>query len=152
MNAMKWIWLLAIFAFGAVEIATTSLVSMWFAVGGIAALIAELLGAGVTAQLMIFAVVSAAALVLALPLVKRAGARGRKTATNLDSVIGKTVRVTEAIDNTIPSGTVYVDGKTWTARSASGDILPQGTQVTVESIEGVKLFVRKIEDSAEVVT
>ena len=37
--------------------------------------------------------------------------------------------------------TVYVDGKTWTARSADGSVIPAGERVSIESMEGVKLFV-----------
>ena len=60
--------------------------------------------------------------------------------TNADAVLGREARVTEAIDNTVPSGAVYVDGKTWSARSESGETLPEGTLVRAVRMEGVKLF------------
>ena len=40
---------------------------------------------------------------------------------------------------------VYVDGKTWTARSADGSVIPAGERVTIESMEGVKLLVKSVE-------
>ena len=46
------------------------------------------------------------------------------------------------MDNDRASGAVYVDGKTWTARSADGAVIPAGTQVKVQKIEGVKLLVQ----------
>ena len=49
--------------------------------------------------------------------------------------------MTEDIDNEAGTGAVYVDGKTWTARSSDGSVIPIGTKVTVERMEGVKLFV-----------
>ena len=59
----------------------------------------------------------------------------------LDRAIGTPARVTEDIDNEAGTGAVYVDGKTWTARSSDGSVIPIGTKVTVERMEGVKLFV-----------
>ena len=40
------------------------------------------------------------------------------------------------------TGAVYIDGKTWTARSADGDVIPAGAQAEILRMEGVKLFVR----------
>ena len=139
---MIWIWLGAIVLFGVVEAATAGLVSIWFVAGALAALIAVLLGAGIWVQLVAFVVVSAAALALTRPLVKKITA-GRAVPTNADRVLGRTARVTETIDNDSASGAVYVDGKTWTARSVDGIVIPVGEQVEVSSMEGVKLLVQK---------
>ena len=149
MNVMSWLWLGGVVLFGAVEAATAGLVSIWFAAGAVAGLIAAWLGAGVAAQVVLFAVVSAAALAVTRPLVRRYAA-GKAVPTNLDRVLGDTGRVTETIDNARSAGAVYVDGKTWTARSADGSVIPAGTQVTVERIEGVKLFVKSCEKNEEV--
>ena len=71
MNVMSWLWLGGVVLFGAVEAATAGLVSIWFAAGAVAGLIAAWLGAGVAAQVVLFAVVSAAALAVTRPLVRR---------------------------------------------------------------------------------
>ena len=146
---MSWLWLGAVVLFGAVEAATAGLVSIWFAAGAVAGLIAAWLGAGVAAQVVLFAAVSAAALAVTRPLVRRYAA-GKAVPTNLDRVLGDTGRVTETIDNARSAGAVYVDGKTWTARSDDGAVIPQGTTVKILRMEGVKLFVRKIEEKVEV--
>ena len=65
--------------------------------------------------------------------------------TNADRVLGQTAKVTEAIDNIAPSGAVYIDGKTWTARSADNRPIPAGALVTVTAMEGVKLIVKEEE-------
>ena len=83
------------------------------------------------------------------PLVRRYAA-GKAVPTNLDRVLGDTGRVTETINNANSAGAVYVDGKTWTARSDDGAVIPQGTTVKILRMEGVKLFVRKIEEKVEV--
>ena len=146
---MSWLWLGGVVLFGAVEAATAGLVSIWFAAGAVAGLIAAWLGAGVAAQVVLFAVVSAAALAVTRPLVRRYAA-GKAVPTNLDRVLGDTGRVTETIDNARSAGAVYVDGTTWTARSDDGAVIPQGTTVKILRMEGGKLFVRKIEEKVEV--
>ncbi len=146
---MSWLWLGGVVLFGAVEAATAGLVSIWFAAGAVAGLIAAWLGAGVAVQVVLFAAVSAAALAVTRPLVRRYAA-GKAVPTNLDRVLGDTGRVTETIDNARSAGAVYVDGKTWTARSDDGAVIPQGTTVKILRMEGVKLFVRKIEEKVEV--
>ena len=135
-----WLWLIALVLFGVVEAATAGLVCIWFAVGALVALLAALLGAGVLVQVVIFAVVSAVALAVTRPLVRRITS-GKAVATNADRVLGAAAKVTESIDNENSTGAVYVDGKTWTARSADGTVLPAGSRVEIRRMEGVKLIV-----------
>ena len=151
MQNIIWLWLGAIVLFGAVEALTAGLVSIWFVAGSAAALIGALLGAGIGVQVALFLVVSAAALAVTRPLVRRYTA-GKAVPTNLDRVLGDSGKVTETIDNENSTGAVYVDGKTWTARSEDGAVIPAGTVVTVVRMEGVKLFVKKIEEKAEVMS
>ena len=144
-----WYWLGAIVFFGVVEGVTAGLVSIWFVLGAAAALIAALLNATLTAQFAVFLIVSALALIATRPLVKTLRA-GKPVPTNLDRVIGAAGRVTETVDNSIASGAVYVDGKTWTARSADDSILPKGQMVRIVKMEGVKLFVEKLNERENV--
>ena len=151
MDYMIWVWLGAAVVFGVVEALTAGLVSIWFVAGSAAALIGAFLGAGLGVQVALFVVVSAAALAVTRPLVRRYTA-GKAVPTNLDRVLGDSGKVTETIDNENSSGAVYVDGKTWTARSADGSVIPAGTVVEILRMEGVKLFVKKIEEKVEVVS
>ena len=148
---MIWVWLGAAVVFGVVEALTAGLVSIWFVAGSAAALIGAFLGAGLGVQVALFVVVSAAALAVTRPLVRRYTA-GKAVPTNLDRVLGDSGKVMETIDNENSSGAVYVDGKTWTARSADGSVIPAGTVVEILRMEGVKLFVKKIEEKVEVVS
>ena len=151
MDYMIWVWLGAAVVFGVVEALTAGLVSIWFVAGSAAALIGAFLGAGLGVQVALFVVVSAAALAVARPLVRRYTA-GKAVPTNLDRVLGDSGKVMETIDNENSSGAVYVDGKTWTARSADGSVIPAGTVVEILRMEGVKLFVKKLEEKVEVVS
>lgn len=140
MNFQVIIWISAIVIFGIAEAATAGLVSIWFVAGGVAALIAAICQAAIWLQAVVFFTVSIAALLATRPLVRKFV--GQAPTTNADRVVGMSGRVTEVIDNHIPSGAVYIDGKTWSARSETGEVLPEGAMVTAVRMEGVKLYVK----------
>lgn len=141
MPPMELIWFGVVILAVIGEAATSSLVSIWFAGGAIAALVAALLGAQLWLQIVLFLVVSIVILAAARPLAKKY-IYSRKQATNIDRLIGMTCRVTEAIDNSVGHGTVFVDGKPWSARSESDGEIAEGETVEILRIEGVKLIVR----------
>lgn len=134
------IWIAAIIVFGITEAVTVGLVSIWFVIGSVAGLITAVAGGSILLQIIVFFIVSIAALVATRPLVQKL-VKKNAVATNADRVLGGTARVTETIDNTIPTGEVYIDGKAWTARSLSGAVIAPDTLVTVIRMEGVKLMV-----------
>ena len=137
-----FLWLALFVVFLIVEAGTVALVSIWFALGALAALVSCALGAGMWLQITVLLVVS---LVLLALLWKRVRSKLTTTKTNVDSVIGAEGYVTEAIDNLSYTGRVKLGGITWAARSTSGAGIPVGTLVKVERIEGVKVFVSPAE-------
>ena len=139
------IWIAAIIIFGVVEAVTAGLVSIWFVIGGVGGLITSILGGQIYLQVVVFFIMSIAALFVTRPLVRKWGT-ARATATNADRVLGSIGRVTETIDNTIPMGEVYVDGKRWSARSENGSVIKPDTLVRITRMEGVRLFVELKED------
>ena len=147
-HMMSMIWLGAIIVFGVVEALTAGLVSIWFAAGAVAALVAAVAGAGLWVQLILFLAVSAVTLAATRPLVKKLTAN-KSVPTNADRVLGTWGKVTETIDNENAAGAVYVDGKLWTARSSDGAMIPAGSRVWVLGMEGVKLLVSQTQPCAE---
>ena len=141
MNNMVWIWLGAVALSALVESLTLSLVSVWFAVGALAATFAAYANAPLTVQLGLFVLVAIATWAVARPLAKRF-VDPHIVPTNADRILGMEGKVTEQIDNEGAAGAVYVDGKIWTARSADGEIIPAGERVEIVRMEGVKLIVR----------
>ena len=131
------IWIAAIIIFGVAEAATAGLTSIWFVLGAVAGLIAAVCGGPIWLQVVLFFAVSIAALAFTRPLVAKWMKKDIKP-TNADRVLGGVGRVTERINNALPSGAVYIDGKTWTARSAEPD-----AAVRILRMEGVKLIVQK---------
>ena len=146
---MTIVWTAAIILFGVVEAATAGLVSIWFVAGALVALVAAFVDASLIIQIILFLVVSAAALALTRPMLRKI-TNANAVPTNADRVLGEIAKVTETIDNENYTGAVYIDGKTWSARSADDARIPAGTRVRIESMEGVKLFVKKLEETMEV--
>ena len=140
-DIMVWVWLgvTALAAF--VEAVTMTLVSVWCVAGGLVAVFAAYFGASVPTQLLLFLGVSILTAAVVRPLAKKY-ADPHKVATNADRLLGMEAKVTEDIDNARSSGAVYVDGKTWTARSTDGGRISAGETVEIARMEGVKLIVR----------
>ena len=149
MNWAAIVWLALIVLFLLAEAATVSLVSLWFAAGALAAMLLCLLGIPVGFQIAAFLVVSGGLLALLRPLVRRY-VTPKLTSTNVDAVIGSTGIVTAAIDNVAATGQVKLGAMVWTARSTSGEPLPEGARVRVDRVEGVKAFVSPADVPANV--
>lgn len=135
------IWLAAAVVFGIVELATIQLVSIWLAIGSVAAMIACTLGVPAWVQILVFGVVSAVFLILTRPFVKKV-IKIKHVSTNADRMIGKTVVVTEKISKD-SNGAVVYSGVTWTAKSENGEEIQTGEEVEIKAIEGSKLIVAK---------
>ena len=114
MRPELFFWIAAFLAFGVLEAATVSLVSIWFMGGALLACLR--------------------------PFMKKY-VDPRRTRTNADRILGKEGIVTETIDNLQGTGTVKVDGVEWTARSQEEQVIEKGAVVRILKIEGVKIFV-----------
>ncbi len=127
-----------------IEAATVSLVTIWFAVGAIFAMIAAMLGFSLYTQL---AVCIAAAVILLIFTRPAAVRLMKKTPTNADSLIGKTAVVTMRVDNLNAVGEVKIGGKYWSARNVENDaVIEINDMVEVCGMEGVKLMVKPIKN------
>ena len=149
---MNWeaiFWLIAMVAFLAAEAATVSLVSIWFALGALGAVITALLGGGVVMQVTVFLAL-AIVLLLSLRGIVRKHISPRITKTNVDSVIGATGIVVTPVNNIAALGQVQIGGVEWSARSSANTHIPAGTLVKVDRIEGVKVFVSAVEETVPV--
>ena len=93
--------------------------------------------------------VSGALLALLWPFIKKF-LNPKLEKTNIDAIIGSKGMVTAAIDNVAATGQVKLGAMEWTARSTSGEIIPAGTLIQVDKIEGVKVFVSPAKVSAKI--
>ena len=140
---MTAFWLIAFIALVAGEAATVGLVCIWFAAGAVGGLLVAVLGGQFWFQLVVFTAVSALTLALVRPAASRF-VRPRRSPTNADRVVNQSALVTETVDNEAGTGQVNVLGQIWSARSQLGVVIPAGTQVKVQRIEGVRVFVETL--------
>ena len=132
-------WFIAFVILLVIELVTVNLVTIWFAIGAVAAIITTIFTDSVLIQSIVFVVVSVIALLITKPLIKKFK-RFEVEPTNSDRVIGKIGEVTQKIGKN-KYGEVKVYGNTWTA--SSKQVINVGERVKVLAIDGVKLVVEK---------
>lgn len=136
-------WLIMVILLAVVEILTVNLVTIWFALGALGALIFSLFDIGFIWQMWCFIIISVASLALTKPLVKKK-LLSKKASTNADMLIGKNGIVTESISSDKFAGEVKVSGQVWSAVCEGEETIEKGSKVKVIRIEGVKLVVKEI--------
>ena len=137
-------WLLLFILLLVIEVMTMGLTTIWFAGGALAAFLVSLVAGNILElEVAVFIIVSVILLIFTRPLAMRYLNR-KTTLTNADSVVGSIVRVTEPVNNILDQGAAQADGKVWTARGASDDLLfEEGELAVVQEIRGVKLILQK---------
>lgn len=143
---MELIFWAALFVFFVIaEFATVQLISVWFAIGSLIAMLCTyffdklpFLG-----QLGIFIASSAIMLAITFPFVRKKLIPS-KVATNNDLNIGQSATVIEEINLDNGTGRVTLNGVNWSAVPDNKDtIIPNGTIVTIKNVDGSKLVVEK---------
>ena len=136
------VWLVVAIIMFVIEVVTTGLATLWFALGAIVAMVMDLCGAPLTSQIIVMAIVSVVSFILCMIWVRPKLESLRKKnvqRTNADRLIGREGTVIVPLNVAEGKGQVKVDGQVWSAK-AKADIA-EGVRVTVKSIEGVKLVV-----------
>jgi membrane protein implicated in regulation of membrane protease activity len=150
---MDWtmiLWFALLLIFLVVEAACAiHLVSIWFAAGALVALIASFFGAPLWLEILLFLLVSCVMVALFWPFIQKF-LNPKVEKTNVEAVIGTEGYVTADIDNVSAAGKVKLGAMEWTARSTSGQLIPKGTLIKVDKIEGVKAFVSVAETTVTV--
>ena len=83
MGMDTWIWLILCIVFIVAEAATTALISVWFAVGAAAALVASIFTNSPVVQFVVFALVSAVTLAVMVPTLVKRRASKKPPVTNI---------------------------------------------------------------------
>ena len=139
------IWIVVALALFGLEIMTLSFVAFYPALGALAAAVAALFGGNVGIQLLVFAVVSVAALLLTRKPLLRMVKRMPTRVSNAPTVLGKRAIVVIAIgEGPGQRGQVKVGTEHWSARSEDEQPIAQGTTVEVVRIDGVALVVQPV--------
>ena len=143
---LNLIWLGLFIILIIIELFTVGLTTIWFAGGSLAALLANILGADIPIQVLVFLAVSCILIIFTRPWAVR-HLNKKRVKTNYESEIGKVIKLTERVDNINQTGKSVVNGQEWTVRSKDdGEILEEGTLAKVVAVSGVKLIVEKYKE------
>ena len=144
MGFMFYVWIILLVLAVIIEIATTDLTSIWFAAGALVALILNLFVQDelIWLQVMLFAIVSIAAMLIIKPIIKRKF-NSETVETNVNALIGKTVIVVSTIAMHNP-GSIKAEGIEWTAVTEDETFEP-GDLVEIVSISGNTMLVKSVE-------
>ncbi|WP_342276717.1 NfeD family protein [Spiroplasma endosymbiont of Nebria brevicollis] len=128
-----------------IELLTTNLITIWFALGSIVGLIVGAFNVIWYWQIIIFLTTTIITLAVGYPLLQQYIHSKPTLKTNLDGLINQQAEMMNDYPNNhkVP-GIAKLDGKTWTVFSTTNDNFKKGEIVLVTSIIGVKLVIKKI--------
>jgi membrane protein implicated in regulation of membrane protease activity len=135
------LWLIAAGLFAAGEIVSLDLVLLMFAGGAVAGMTVALLGGATVLQLIAFIVISGLLLAVVRPIAKRHLTERTPLQLNgVDSLIGRTAKVTREIDFT--GGRIRMGADEWSARTQhSGESFAVGDVVRILQVDGATAVV-----------
>jgi membrane protein implicated in regulation of membrane protease activity len=138
---MALLWLLVAVGLAVAEVFTGTFVLIMLAAGGLAAAATAALGGEIWAQGLVFAIVSALALVVVRPAIRRhLDTTGPDAQIGLAAIEGSTCVVLEHVD--ADHGLVKIEGETWRARSYDGtQEFEPGERVRVIEVKGATAMV-----------
>ena len=140
---MWQIWLIASGIFFVIEIFTIGFLIFWLGVAALIAMLISFITDSVILQTAVFVISSGLLIFATRPLTNKIA--GKETIpTNVYSLIGKRGIVVEDIDWPKGIGQVKIEGELWSVKTNEQINISKGTEVEVENIEGVKVFVKPI--------
>ena len=144
-EALMTFWIALFIILLVAELISVGLTTIWFAIGALVALATCAVEAGFWLQVLVFLGVSVMMLCLARPVAVRK-INKRHFRTNYEALAGKTVKITERVDNLAGTGKGTVNGMEWTVRSmVDSECLEEGSYAIIKNVSGVKLIVMKEE-------
>ena len=139
---MWQVWLIIAGLFFIGEMITVGFLVFWFGVGALFAMITSFFTSNIIIQTTVFVVSSAILLLVTKPFVKKF-VDVKPTSTNAFSIIGKKALVTKEI-NPHSVGQIKINGEVWSAESEDEETIPEGSEVEILQIKGVKAIVKAV--------
>ena len=124
-----------------IEMATATLVSIWFVPSAILTCLFSLAVDNKPAQIVVFVVLSAISMVISRKIYKKYIKKDKDEINVDNNLIGKIVKTTEETDGN--SGKVLVGDIYWKARSENGDKIAKDETVKIISVDGTTLVITK---------
>lgn len=140
---MWQIWLIAAGVFIIGEIITVGFLLFWLGIASLIAMVVSFFTSNVIFQMTVFVISSAILIFATKPLVKKIS-RKDNISTNVYSIIGKKAIVIEDINWASGTGQIKCEGEVWSAKTKEQIDIPEGSEVEIVSIEGVKAYVKPL--------
>jgi membrane protein implicated in regulation of membrane protease activity len=138
-DAWLW-WLIAAVGLGIPLVMTAMPEFGMFAVGAVVAAVIAGLGGGITAQVLVFVIVSVALIVVVRPIANRNAKQRPELRSGVDALKGRQAVVLERVDEN--GGRIKLNGEVWSARSLdTGQVFEPGQKVDVAEIQGATAVV-----------
>lgn len=137
---MWQIWLIIAGVFFIAEIITVGFLVFWLGVGALIAMIISFFTSNIIIQTSIFVISSTILLLATKPFVKKF-LDVKPTNTNAFSIIGKKALVIKEINSIQSTGQIKLNGEVWSAESENNQVIPEGAEVEILYINGVKAIV-----------
>jgi membrane protein implicated in regulation of membrane protease activity len=133
-------WLIAAVGLGIPLVVTAMPEFGMFAVGAVAAAVVAGVGGGITAQVLVFVVVSIALIAVVRPIANRNAKQRPELRSGVDALKGRQAVVLERVDEN--GGRIKLNGEIWSARSLdTGQVFEPGQKVDVAEIQGATAVV-----------
>lgn len=138
---MWYIWLILIGIFAVAEIITPGFLVIWLSAGSFCGMITSFITDNVIIQTTVFVISSAIFIFFTRPLAKKLTKKDKDVVTNAFAIVGKKAIVLKEINPTLSVGQIKVDGQVWSAKCEGEEVIPEGTEVLILAIDGVKAVV-----------
>ena len=146
---MWQIWLIASGIFFIIEIFTVGFLIFWLGVGALFAMLISFLTNNIIIQTTVFVISSGLLIFATKPLVNKI-TKKEAVPTNVYSIVGKKGIVIEDINWSTGTGQIKSEGEVWSAKTNEQINIPKGTEVEIESIDGVKVIVKPLNVTSNV--
>ncbi|GLY38063.1 membrane protein [Amycolatopsis sp. NBRC 101858] len=140
------IWLAVAIVLAVVEVFSATIALGVLALAALVTAGTAALGLALPGQLLVFAIASAAGVVLARPVAQRYRRRPESALFGVDALVGRQAHVVEEVTGV--DGRIRIGGEEWTARTFDDAlVIRAGTVVDVLAIEGSTAFVHPREET-----
>lgn len=138
------VWLIVSFLCLIIELTNGDFFIFCFAVGGVGGLITSLVTDSLTAQIIVFAIVSVLSIFFIRPvMLKYFHRKDNDRKSNAEALIGRIGKVTDPIAEG-GYGYVQIDGDSWKAHTTDGHSINVGQKVEVLKMDSIILTVKEI--------
>ena len=146
---MWQIWLIAAGIFFIIEIFTVGFLIFWLGIAALLAMLISFFTDSIILQTTVF-VISSGILIFATRALADKIIKKDTVPTNVYSIVGQKGIVIEDIDWTTGKGQIKSEGEIWSAKTREQINIPKGTEVEIESIDGVKVFVKPLKITSNI--